>query len=115
MASDYNRPFDPLRPGKEVVLDETGENIMPTREIGISLAGTIEKLQSIWRRGRENHLFVIDRTTQLEEGFAFNTKDNAHWIIVLTRKMKMKKTEYISKLNIMKTKWKHLGRYIKGV
>jgi len=88
MASNCVEPWNPLRPGKEITLDEKGENVLPDREVGISLAASLGHLQMIWRKGRENYLFIVDRDTYLEEGFEFHKQSNHHWMIVVNRKMK---------------------------
>ena len=112
MASSRSEPWNPLREGKEISLDSSGKFVLPDPEAGISLASSLGQLQRIWRTGRKNYLFTIDRNTRLEDGFAFNEESIGHWMIIVTKKMTVE--EFESKVKRMAQTWKLMGRYIKN-
>lgn len=111
MASSLTEPWNPLRKGQEISLDSSGQFLLPSNTAGISLAASIKQLDRIWKAGRDNYIFIIDRNFILPEGLAFIKENDDHWIIVVTRKMH--KDEFVTKLSTMVANWKMMGRYIR--
>ena len=109
-ANSRQNPHNPLRPGKEITYDDSG-NVLPNSKTGISLAASIKQLEKIIRPGIKKWLLSVDRNSALPEGLRLQQDNQHHWSVVVTRPMK--KDEYDKKIQVMIKSWRVMGRFVR--
>lgn len=111
MAGSAEEPHNPLRSGKEVRYDPTGQYVLPDSWVGISLAGTVTQLFKVFRPKRTNYFVLVDRNQALPRGFEFNKESEDHWMLVVTEKMTV--AEYQKQLKNIIQSWVLLGEFVR--
>jgi len=111
MASSREAPQNPLRPGKEVSYDQTGQWVLPEFKTGISLAASVKQLIKVFQPKRSNYLLLVDRHSILPRGLKFNKESEDHWMIVVSEKMTI--SDYNLRIQQVIQKWTLLGKFIR--
>ncbi|WP_288129441.1 hypothetical protein [Microbulbifer sp.] len=110
-ANSRQNPQNPLRPGKEITYDPTGNYVLPNSRTGISLAASFKQLEKIIRPGIKKWLLAVDRNSVMPEGFRLQQDNVHHWSVVVTRQMP--KEEYDRKVQDLIKNWRVMGRFVR--
>ncbi len=110
-ANSRQNPQNPLRIGKEITYDPSGNFVLPNSRTGISLAASFKQLEKIIRPGIKKWLLAVDRNSVMPDGFKLQQDNAHHWSVVVTRKMT--KDEYNKKVQEMIKSWRVMGRFVR--
>jgi hypothetical protein len=110
MANSRQRPQDPLRSGKEISYDASG-NVLPNSRTGISLAASVRQLSRIMAPGMRKWLLAVDRNCPMPEGLRLQPDNDDHWSVVVTRVMK--KEEFDVRIEELVARWTLMGKYVR--
>lgn len=109
-ANSRQNPQNPLRPGKEITYDKSG-NVEPNSKTGISLAASVKQLEKIIKPGMKKWLLAVDRESVMPNGFKLQSDNIHHWSVVTTQPMT--KDDYDKKVKKIIKNWRVMGRFVR--
>jgi len=110
-ANSRQNPQNPLRLGKEITYDESGNFVLPNSRTGISLAASVRQLTRIMAPGIKKWLLAVDRNSSMPEGLILQQDNVHHWSVVVARRMSRK--EYEERVEQLVRSWTLMGRYVR--